>query len=133
MKKFLTFILIGATIGIAAFGFVLMTHNGMSIPGNCVATTINGGAICSDNPIASAIYHLQALQFFGTAVFSASLLSLLIMALAAIVIVGFLKNNPETSFIELSSALLFVNPSQIRFRKWLAFHELSPPHITAAR
>jgi hypothetical protein len=131
MKKLLVYTLIGATIGAGVLGFVLMEHNGMgNIPSNCIATLINNGVICSNNPIASAVFHIEALQFFGMAAFSASVISLIGLLIALFAVAGFSGRQFAVSLVPLGPALLSDAPSYMRFRHWLASHELSPPDNT---
>lgn len=132
MKRFLTYILIGSIIGIGILGFILVDHNGMGIaPSDCIATTING-ALCSSDPVASAIFHIQALQFFGTAIFSATAIILLILAFTAVIIVKFSKRL-GTKIVSIAPISPAGSLLQIHFRQWLALHELSPPQVAAAR
>lgn len=129
MKTIFSYILVGAGIGIAIFGASLMNHGVLGMNGRCVAETING-AICPQNPIAEAFFHIDALRFFSTAVFTPTLFATFIVLLALIGCIA-LSQRLRVPTNSVAMARSFVHappvPSAIRFRHWLAFHELSPP------
>lgn len=53
--------------------------------GTCIAEAASGG-VCPSDPLAFAVFHLSALSFFSTAIFSQSfLLALLFLGLTAII------------------------------------------------
>ena len=136
MKTFLTYILVGATIGIAVLGFSMMdNHNGMAgVYGTCVAEAVNG-AVCPANPLASAVFHMDAMRFFSTATFDGSIFAAL--GLLALIAPAFSKRvvpglaRPPAGFRKIVDAP--PNQSEIRLRHWMAFHELSPPLGSTAR
>lgn len=131
MRNLLAYILIGAIIGIAVFGFALVSHTGMGAYGDCIATTING-AVCLNDPVASAIFHITAMQFFSTATFTKSAIAAILLLLLFEIAAQRRKLSLATiSVLNISFAL--ANPSQIYFRHWLALHELSPPDKSTAR
>ena len=135
MKTILTYILIGATLGIAMLGFLVMDHHvGFAGSGECVAETVNG-AICPNNPIGSALFHLDAIRFFSTATFNSSAF-IGLSFLLALVAVFYKKRRSNLALLQFSFKSIISAPpapSEIRFRDWLAFHELSPPFGSAAR
>ena len=126
-KPILAYILLGAVAGIAIFGFVLM--HSPEVGGRCAAETVNG-SVCPENPVASVIFHLDALRFFATATFGQSVLLLAILLVALLAVADLETNRPLT----LSFTFPRVNgspptSSKVSFCQWLALHECSPPQI----
>ncbi|MBI4085897.1 MAG: hypothetical protein HY433_01475 [Candidatus Liptonbacteria bacterium] len=133
MKPILTILLVGSFIGVAVFGFAGM-HNGMEAhDGDCIAATAQGAG-CSKqaSPVDYAAFHLNAFKIFSSAAFSENFLSVLLPALAALLLIGlgffrqFLFMPPQPILSRHKFRNTFSFPQKREFIRWLALHENSP-------
>lgn len=126
-KTTIGFFLIVSFIGLAVFGFVVMTQDG-----GCLATLVQGGATCPPNAgsLEVATFHLNAFKVFTTATFdfSGALFLVLLLSLA---FVGFCLSQivrtqlVSQNFVAEISELGLSN-FKSRLNHWLSLHTNSP-------
>ena len=117
MKSVLTILLILGFIGITIFGFAIMHYGNGYGSGNCIAAIILG-TDCprANDALAFATFHINALNFFTTAVFGlSSFANILLIFLALIIFLRF-------GLIFNQSLVLAKNAFQASYSRFFEFH-----------
>lgn len=127
MKKLLILALILSFASLAIFGFIAMSQDG-----GCLASALQGGAVCPPNAgeLEVAGFHLNAFKIFTSATFNIGLLATLALFFTLMLSVFFGKglfllpvkisvkrNNFSRSYDSNFKSLL---------HSWLSFHTNSP-------
>lgn len=134
MKFLITAIVILSFLGIAVFGVFAMNHGGEHGYG-CIAATAQGVARCPNqaDPLAFLTFHIDAFKSFSTAIVGSSLASMLLVALALVLVssLAWFFRNTIPAFSSLQAYRRkqresFALPSERQLIRWLALHENSP-------
>ena len=131
MRFWLSAVLLTAVLAVGVFGFAGMSHDMSHGSGNCIASSANFYAVCPQDCVSSALYHISAYKSFTEAVAVTPLISLILALLALLFYLAIQK-----VFRELAPIPLAVSPhavwrrsvpdTEIKFMRWLSRFENSP-------
>ena len=135
MKSIGIVLLIAGFVGIAVFGFLAINHGNGHEHAGCIATTAKGiDCPLGANTILFAIFHLDIIKSFSTAIFNYDYSGSLILLAFIIFLVGWITrfkigfNLPRLAIVQYcyrSRETYFFSLRQ-NLTGWLALHENSP-------
>ena len=135
MKSIGIVLLIAGFVGIAVFGFLAINHGNGHEHAGCIATTAKGiDCPLGANTILFAIFHLDIIKSFSTAIFNYDYSGSLILLAFIIFLVGWITrfkigfDLPALAAIQYRhcSKETYFFPLRQNLTGWLALHENSP-------
>ncbi|OGG79953.1 hypothetical protein A3A39_01040 [Candidatus Kaiserbacteria bacterium RIFCSPLOWO2_01_FULL_54_13] len=134
MKFWVTSVLTIGVVAVGVFGFVGMSHD-MSHGSGCIASVVNKNAVCPEDALSSALYHITAYKTFSEFTIASTffaLITLLLLLLAAV-----LATKEKLRPIPLRRQRVrwqddFHTSHREKFLRWLSLFENSPSRICGA-
>ncbi|RJR12497.1 hypothetical protein C4585_03655 [Candidatus Parcubacteria bacterium] len=131
MRFWLSAILLTAVLAVGVFGFAGMSHDMSHGSGNCIASSANNYAVCPQDFVSSALYHINAYKSFTEAVAATPLISLILALLALLLYLAIqrvFRGLAPVSVAVSSHAIPHrsVPYTKIEFIRWLSRFENSP-------
>lgn len=134
MRVGMTTVLVLSFLAVGVFGISGMTHD-MSHGQGCIASALNNNAVCPEDSLASALYHVSAYKSFsegilGAALFTAGLLLFLLTAALARQSLPLAIPIPISR--EMRARKRGSGTARSKFIHWLSLLENSPTVVRGA-
>ena len=133
--KYIALIALVAVIGVGVFGFAGMNHD-MSHGQGCIAFVVNNSAVCPQDALSSALYHIVAYQGFSQVIVTSISLSTLALLMLLTALFAVRKRPipiPSAPLRSLSKRRDdTLEPRQEEFLRRLSLFENSPSCFRSA-